>query len=94
MEEAFTSLSFSHILSLPTFSSRLATTSLFSVFMGLFLLLFFISWVSDFHLFIFKDSVYSFMRDRERERQRHRQREKQAPSREPNLVGLPDHSLS
>ena len=40
-------------------------------------------------IYIFKDFIYLFMRDRDtqRERQRHRQREKQAPCREPD-VGL------
>ena len=42
-------------------------------------------WIQDFYLFIFKDFIYLFMRDRERERQRHRQRKKQAPCREPDM---------
>ena len=38
-------------------------------------------------MFLFKDFIYSFMKDTERERQRHRQRVKQAPCRKPD-VGL------
>ena len=35
-------------------------------------------------LLLFKDFIYSFMRDTHRERQRHKQREKQAPCGEPD----------